>query len=115
MQQNSKCRLFGDKDERMRHIINEGNKLALKEYKTHIVRSNNPLIIEEEIEIWPNEQIVYSQPWEPVHENETHVVLWNFEIQTDNEILARWANLTKANKKSEQVELWPLLSRLIIE
>ena len=33
-QQNSKCRLCGDRDETINHIISECSKLALKEYKT---------------------------------------------------------------------------------
>ena len=33
-QQNSKCRLCGDRDERINHIISECSKLAQKEYKT---------------------------------------------------------------------------------
>ena len=32
-QQNSKCRLYGDKDETINHIISECSKLAQKEYK----------------------------------------------------------------------------------
>ena len=32
-QQNSKCRLFGDRDESINHIISEFSKLAQKEYK----------------------------------------------------------------------------------
>ena len=34
MQQNRKCRLSGDRDETINHIISECNKLAQKEYKT---------------------------------------------------------------------------------
>ena len=35
-QQNSKCRLCGDRDETINHIISECSKLALREYKaTH--------------------------------------------------------------------------------
>ena len=34
MQQNSKCRLCGDRDETINHIISECSKLAHKEYKT---------------------------------------------------------------------------------
>ena len=34
MQQNSKCRLCGDRDETINHIISECSKLAQKEYKT---------------------------------------------------------------------------------
>ena len=33
-QQNSKCRLWGDRDETINHVIRESSKLALKEYKT---------------------------------------------------------------------------------
>ena len=33
-QQNSKCRLCGDRDETTNHIISECSKLAQKEYKT---------------------------------------------------------------------------------
>ena len=33
MQQNSKCRLCGDRDETINHIISECSKLAQKEYK----------------------------------------------------------------------------------
>ena len=34
MQQNSKCRLCGDRDESINHIISERSKLLQKEYKT---------------------------------------------------------------------------------
>ena len=34
MQQNSKCRLCGDRDETINHIISECSKLAQREYKT---------------------------------------------------------------------------------
>ena len=34
MQQNGKCRLCGDRDETINHIISECSKLAQKEYKT---------------------------------------------------------------------------------
>ena len=34
MQQNNKCRLCGDRDETINHIISECSKIAQKEYKT---------------------------------------------------------------------------------
>ena len=34
MQQNSKCRLGGERDEMINHIISECSKLAQREYKT---------------------------------------------------------------------------------
>ena len=33
-QQNSRCRVFGDRDKTINHIISECRKLALKEFKT---------------------------------------------------------------------------------
>ncbi len=35
MQQKSKCRLCGDRDDMINHIISECSKLAQKEYKRH--------------------------------------------------------------------------------
>ena len=37
-QQNSRCRLCGDRDEIINHIISEGSKLAQKEYNTRYTR-----------------------------------------------------------------------------
>ena len=41
---------------------------------------------------------------ESILENETHKILWNFEIQTDNLILSRQPDLmiTKKEKKKEK-------------
>ena len=36
---------------------------------------------------------------ETVLENETNKIIWNFELQTDHLILARWADLMIVNKK----------------
>ena len=45
--------------------------------------------------------------------NETHKLLWDFEIQTDHLISARRLDLIIVNnKKREPTELWTLLSRL---
>ena len=51
MQQNSRCRLCGDRDETTNHIISECSKLAQKEYKTRHdwVGKLNPLGIVQEI------------------------------------------------------------------
>ena len=47
-QQNSRCRLWGERDKRINHIISECSKLAQKEYKT---RQGDPLGIVQEVEI----------------------------------------------------------------
>ena len=42
--------------------------------------------------------MVYAQP--KIHsKNETHKILWNFDIQTDHLISARRPDLVKVNKK----------------
>ena len=82
-QQNSKYKLYGDKDETINYIISECNKLAQKEYKTR--------------HDWVGKVI----PWEtckkfksdhtnkwymhnptPILENDTHKLLWDFDIHT---------------------------------
>ena len=42
---------------------------------------------------------------ESVLENETNIVLWDFEIQTDHLISARQSDLMIVNKKRELAEL----------
>ena len=50
-----------------------------------------------------------------VLENETHKLLWDFNIQTDCQILARRPNLIIINKKRELEKLRNLLSQLTTE
>ena len=48
--------------------------------------------------IIPCQQKVYAQP-EPIQENDTHKLLWNFDIQTDYLISARRPDLIIINNK----------------
>ena len=57
IQQNSKCRLCGDRNETINHI-SECNELAQKEFKTR----HEWVEIVQEIYIWSSEQMVYAQP-----------------------------------------------------
>ena len=59
----SKCKLCGDREETVNHIISEWSLLAQKECKTKYdwVRKVDPLGIEEEIEIWVYYQMLYVQ------------------------------------------------------
>ena len=69
-QQNSKCRLCGDRDEIINHIISECTKLAQKEYKaTHD---------------WVGKKFKFdhTNKWylhnpTPVLENDTHKLIWD--------------------------------------
>ena len=109
-QQNSKCRLCGDKDETINHIISECCKLAQKEDKAR--HDWIGLVIH-----WDmckkfqfdrtNKWYMHNPP--PVLENEMHKHLWDFYIQTDHLIPARRPNLIIINKTKR--ELSTLLSR----
>ena len=75
-QQNSRCRLCGERDEIINHIISEYSKFAQNEYKTRldwVVK----VIHRELCKKW------YIHNLESVQENETHKFLCDFEIQTD--------------------------------
>ena len=63
----------------------------------------DPPRIVQEIKIWPSYQILYAQTRSDL-ENETHKILWDFKIQTDHQILARWPDLfvKKKQKKKKQ-------------
>ena len=50
-----------------------------------------------------------------VLENNTHKLLWDFDIQTDHLISARRPDLIIIKKKIELGKLWTLLSRLTTE
>ena len=65
-QQNSKCRLCGNRDETINYIIRECCKLAQKEYKTRHDWGGGKVIHwggdVQGIEIWLHEQMVHAQP-----------------------------------------------------
>ena len=95
-QQNSKCRLCGDRDETINYIISECSKLAQREYKAR--------------QDWVGKVIHWEMckkfkfKWymhnpAPVLENDTHKLLWDVNKQTDHLILARRPDLIIINKK----------------
>ena len=84
-QQNSRCILSGDRDKTINPIKSECNYLAQKEYKTRHDK-------------W------YMHNQESVLENETHKLLWDFEIQTDHLISARLPDLVIVKKNWEPAE-----------
>ena len=74
-QQNSKCRLYGDRDETIKHIISEYSKLAERKYKTKNDWLEKGIYLEL-FKKW------YMHNPESVLENVSHKILWDFEIQT---------------------------------
>ena len=112
-QQNSKCRLCGDRDETINHI-SECSKLAQKVRHDWIGKVIHWEMCKkfkfDHINKW------YMHNPAPVLENDTHKFLWDFNIQTDHLILARRPDLMIINnKKRAFAKLSTLLSRLTTE
>ena len=116
-QQNCKCRLCSDGDETINHIISECSKLAQKEYKTRHDWVDKVIYWE----MCKKFKFNHSNKWymrnpAPVLENDTHKLLWNFDLQTDHLISDRRLDLIINNyKKRELAKLWTFLSRLTTE
>ena len=81
IQQNSKCRLWGDRDEMINRIINECTKLAQKEYKSRQdwVDKVRHWELCKKFKFDHTNQCYMHNP-RTVLENETHKQLWDFEI-----------------------------------
>ena len=87
-------------DETTNHIISEYSKLAQKEYKARHDWVNKTI----HWEMSKKFKFDHTNKWyihnpAPVLENETHKLLWDFNIQTDHLIPARRANLIIINKE----------------
>ena len=120
MQQNSKCKLCGDRDEMINHKISECSKLVQKEYKTRHNWVGKVIHLEmcKKFKFdHTNKWYLYNQA--SLRENDTHKLLWDFDIQTDHLILrisARRPDLIIINKKKRDLaKLSTLLSRLTTE
>ena len=115
-QQNSKCRLWGDRDETINHIISECSKLAHREYKARHDWVGKVI----HWEMCKKLKIDHTNKWyrqnpAPVLENATHKLLWDFDIQTDHLIPSRGPGFIIINKKREIAKWSTLLPRLTTE
>ena len=102
-QQNNKCRLCGDRDETINHIISECSKLAQREYKVRHDWVGKVI----HWEMCKKFKFDHTNKWymhNPVTvlENATHKLLWDFNIQTDHLIPARRPNLINKKKKKKK-------------
>ena len=104
-QQNSKCRLCGDRDETTNHIISECSKLA-QEYKARHDWVGKVI----HWEMCQKFKSDHTNKWymhnpAPVLENDTHKILWDFDIQTDHLIPARPYNNQQKKKNLQNCRL----------
>ena len=104
-QQNSKCRLCGNRDEIINLIISKFSKLAQKEYKTRhdcvgkvIHRETCMKFRFDHTNKW------YMHNPAPALENETHKLLWDFGIHTDHRNFRRLA-VTQTPVKNHRLTL----------
>ena len=93
-QQNSRCRLCGNRNETINHVISDCSKLTQKEYKTMHDWVDKVIYWElckelkfDQMNKW------YMHNTESVQDNETQRFLWDFEIPTDRQISARRPDL----------------------
>ena len=105
-QQNSKCRLCGDRDETINHIISKCSKLAQREYKARHDWVGKVI----HWEMCKKFKFDHTNKWymhkpAPVLENATHKLLWYFDIQTDHQIPARRPDLIIINKKKKTCKI----------
>ena len=90
MQEDAECRLCGDRDEMINHIISECVILAQKEYKAKYdwVGKVIPWEMCKKFKFDPTNKWFMHKPAH-VRENDTHKLLWRFNIQTDHQIRGR--------------------------
>ena len=97
-----KCRLCSDRDETVDHIINECSKIVLTSYDWV------GKVIHWELCKWlkfGHANNFFTHKPESVHENVTHKIFWDFEIQTDHQILTRRQDLLLINKKKSSLAI----------
>ena len=105
-QQNGKCRLCGDRDETINHIISECSKLAQRKYKSRHDWDGKVI----HWEMCKKFKFDHTNKWymhnpAPVLENAVHKLLWEFNIQTDHFIPARRPDLKIINKKKRTCKI----------
>ena len=112
-QQNSRCRLCSDRDETINYIISVCSKLAQKEYKTRHDWMSKVI----HWELCKKLKFDHTNKWymhNPIafQENDTHELLWDFDIQTDHLISTRPYNNYKKRENFQNCVLccpdWPL-------
>ena len=115
-----KCRMCGDKDETVWHVIGECSKLAGTEYKRR--HDNVARIIHRALCIkygFSTAERLYERNPEKALESREVKILWDFSVQTDHEIEARKPDIIVIDKTSREchfIEItcpldWSILER----
>ena len=101
-----KCRMCGERDETIMHILSECSKLAQTEYK----KRHDKVATLLHWELCKRLGFHQSEKWydhkpEPVLENEESKLLWDFNIRTDKVIEARRPDIVLIEKKKRVVSV----------
>ena len=115
MQQSGKCRLCGDRDETINHIISGCNKLALKKYKAKHDWVGKMI----HRKMCKKFKFDHANKWcmhnpAPVLENDTHKLIWDFDIQTDHLISTRRPDLIIINKKEKKKKICKIVDFAVL-
>ena len=113
-QQNSKCRLCGDREETINHIISECSKLAQKKYKTRhdwvgkVIRWE---LFDKKLK-FDHTKKWYMHNSISVLENDTHKLTWDFDKETDYLLSARRPDFMIINnkKRTRKIVVFPVLA-----
>ena len=99
----SKCRMCGQRDETIMHILSECEKLAQKDYKNRHDRVAS-IIHWDLCDVYgfKRSKNWYDHHAEPVLENNDVKILWDFNIHTDRVIEARRPDLVIVDKKNSE-------------
>ena len=100
-QQNGKCRWCGERDETINNTISRYSKLEQKDGHDWMGKVIHWELCKKFKLDQTNEWYMHKP--ESVQENETHKLLWNFEIQTDHSISARRPDVMIDNQKMENL------------
>ena len=104
-QQNSICRLCGDRDKTINHIKSECAKLVQKEYKSRQNWGGKVIHWELDKKLnFDNTNKSYMHIQASLQENETHKYFRDFEIQTDLLNSARRPDLMIINKEKDNLQ-----------
>ena len=101
-----KCRMCGERDESVSHIVAECSKLAQTEYKAR--HDNVARIIH--LELCQNRNLIKEKKWynhkpESVYEGEDVKILWDFNIYTDHVIQHRRPDIVVFDKKERKCKI----------
>ena len=105
-QQNSKCKLCGNWDETINHIISEYSKYTQNEYKTRndwVGKVIHRVMYKKFKFDHTNKWYIHNLAL--VLENNTHKLQWDFDIHTDHQISTRRPDLLIINKKKRTCQI----------